>query len=107
MQKPPVFSALKKEGKRLYEFARENKKVEISKRKVVVHCFEITEINMPIISFKISCSKGTYIRSIANDFGLALRSGAYLSKLCRTKIGDYSLDSAFSLKETEEKIKLQ
>lgn len=106
MQKPPVFSALKKDGKRLYEFARENKKVEIEERKVFVHSFEITKIALPLIDFKICCSKGTYIRSLANDFGLALNSGAYLSKLCRTKIGNYDLTNALSINEIEEKINL-
>ena len=106
MQKPPIFSALKKDGKRLYEFARENKKVEIKERKVSVHSFEITKIDLPIISFKICCSKGTYIRSLAHDFGLALNSGAYLSKLCRTKIGNYNLKNALSINEIVGKINL-
>ena len=79
-QIPPIFSALKKDGKRLYDFARENEEVEIKERKVMVHSFEITDINFPEVNFKISCAKGTYIRSIANDFGRALNSGAYLSK---------------------------
>ena len=106
MQIPPIFSALKKDGKRLYDFARENEEVEIKERKVMVHSFEITDINFPEVNFKISCAKGTYIRSIANDFGRALNSGAYLSKLCRTKIGKYNLKDAFSLNEVEEKMKL-
>ncbi len=105
-QIPPIFSALKKDGKRLYDFARENEEVEIKERKVMVHSFEITDINFPEVHFKISCAKGTYIRSIANDFGRALNSGAYLSKLCRTKIGKYNLKDAFSLNEVEEKMKL-
>ena len=105
-QIPPIFSALKKDGKRLYDFARENEEVEIKERKVMVHSFEITDINFPEVNFKISCTKGTYIRSIANDFGRALNSGAYLSKLCRTKIGKYNLKDAFSLNEVEEKMKL-
>ena len=105
-QIPPIFSALKKDGKRLYDFARKNEEVEIKERKVMVHSFEITDINFPEVNFKISCAKGTYIRSIANDFGRALNSGAYLSKLCRTKIGKYNLKDAFSLNEVEEKMKL-
>ena len=105
-QIPPIFSALKKDGKRLYDFARENEEVEIKERKVMVHSFEITDINFPEVNFKISCAKGTYIRSIANDFGRALNSGAYLSKLCRTKIGKYNLKDAVSLNEVEEKMKL-
>ncbi|MBC8266804.1 MAG: tRNA pseudouridine(55) synthase TruB [Flavobacteriales bacterium] len=105
-QIPPIFSALKKDGKRLYNFARKNEEVEIKKRKVVVLSFEITDINLPEVGFKIRCSKGTYIRSIANDFGNSLNSGAYLSKLCRTEIGEYNLKDAFSLNQVEEKIKL-
>ena len=105
-QIPPVFSALKKDGKRLYDFARENEEVEIKERKVMVHSFEITDINFPEVNFKICCAKGTYIRSIVNDFGRALNSGAYLSKLCRTKIGKYNLKDAFSINEVEEKMKV-
>ena len=105
-QIPPIFSALKKEGERLYKLARKNKKVEIESRKVTIHSFKITKINMPEVSFKISCSKGTYIRSIANDFGKALNSGAHLSELCRTKIGEYDLNRATNIKELEEKINL-
>ena len=72
----------------------------------MVHSFEITDINFLEVNFKISCAKGTYIRSIANDFGRALNSGAYLSKLCRTKIGKYNLKDAFSINEVEEKMKV-
>ncbi|WP_298477307.1 tRNA pseudouridine(55) synthase TruB [uncultured Maribacter sp.] len=93
-QVPPVFSALKKDGKRLYEYAREGKEVEVKKRLVTISEFEITAINLPNIDFRITCSKGTYIRSIANDFGKALQSGGHLSTLRRTKIGDYNVDIA-------------
>lgn len=93
-QAPPIFSALKKDGKRLYEYAREGKEIEIKTRKVTIKTFEITRIDLPNVTFKIVCSKGTYIRSIANDYGKALDSGAYLSKLRRTKIGDYNVDIA-------------
>ena len=93
-QAPPVFSALKKDGKRLYEFAREGKAVDIPKRKVSVSTFEITEIDNLNVHFRIACSKGTYIRSIANDFGEALNSGAHLTSLRRTKIGDFNVDIA-------------
>lgn len=93
-QIPPVFSALKKDGKRLYEYARAGKEVEIKKRQVTVSEFEITAINLPNITFRIVCSKGTYIRSIANDFGKALQSGGHLSSLRRTKIGEYNVDIA-------------
>jgi len=93
-QKPPVFSAIKKDGKRLYESARAGIEVEIKTRKVSVSEFEITRIALPEIDFRIVCSKGTYIRSIAYDFGLALNSGGHLTALRRTKIGDYSVENA-------------
>lgn len=93
-QKPPVFSALKKDGKRLYEYAREGKELELKARLVEILQFEILEINMPDIHFRIQCSKGTYIRSVAHDFGKALNSGGYLSSLRRTKIGEYNVDNA-------------
>lgn len=93
-QKPPVFSALKKDGKRMYEYAREGKDLEIKARHVEILEFEILTINMPEIHFRIQCSKGTYIRSIAHDFGKALNSGGYLSSLRRTKIGEYNVDNA-------------
>lgn len=93
-QTPPVFSALKKNGKRLYEYAREGVAVEIKKREVTISEFEITAINLPEINFRVVCSKGTYIRSLAKDFGNALQSGAHLSALRRTKIGDYNVDIA-------------
>jgi tRNA pseudouridine55 synthase len=93
-QKPPVFSAIKKDGKRLYESARAGIEVEIKTRKVMVSEFEITRIALPEIDFRIVCSKGTYIRSIAYDFGLALNSGGHLTALRRTKIGDYTVENA-------------
>ena len=93
-QVPPVFSALKKDGKRLYEYAREGKEVEIKKRLITISEFEITHIKNVNISFRVVCSKGTYIRSLANDFGKALGSGGYLSELRRTKIGDYNVNNA-------------
>ena len=93
-QAPPVFSALKKDGKRLYELAREGKTVDIPKRKVHVSAFEITSIDKLNVHFRIACSKGTYIRSMAHDFGKALHSGAHLTALRRTKIGDFNVDNA-------------
>ena len=92
-QKPPVYSAIKKEGKRLYEHARAGEEVEIAFRKTTIYEFEITRIELPEIDFRVTCSKGTYIRSLAFDFGIALNSGAHLSALRRTKIGDYSVDN--------------
>ncbi|KGO79922.1 pseudouridine synthase [Flavobacterium beibuense F44-8] len=93
-QKPPVFSAIKKDGKRLYEHARKGEEVEIASRKVTVHEFEITRVALPEVDFRIVCSKGTYIRSIANDFGAAMQSGSHLTALRRTKIGEFSVEDA-------------
>jgi len=93
-QKPPIFSALKKDGKRLYEIARKGETVEIPTRKVRIDEFEITNIALPNIEFRVVCSKGTYIRSLAYDFGKALGSGGHLSALRRTKIGDFSVADA-------------
>ncbi|AWH84075.1 tRNA pseudouridine(55) synthase TruB [Flavobacterium album] len=95
-QKPPVFSAIKKDGKRLYEHARKGEEVEIASRKTTIHEFEITRIALPEVDFRVVCSKGTYIRSLAYDFGLALNSGAHLTALRRTKIGAFSVDDAIS-----------
>ncbi|WP_445957513.1 tRNA pseudouridine(55) synthase TruB [Yeosuana sp.] len=93
-QIPPVFSALKKDGKRLYEFARAGEDVEIKVRTVNISEFEIIKIKGLNIDFKVVCSKGTYIRSLVNDFGNALQSGAHLSALKRTKIGDFNVSNA-------------
>lgn len=95
-QRPPVFSAIKKDGKRLYEHARAGEEVEIASRKTTIYEFEITRIALPEIDFRVKCSKGTYIRSLAFDFGIALNSGAYLSALRRTKIGDYDVINGVS-----------
>ena len=96
-QFPPLFSALKKDGKRLYEFARAGKEVSISARNISVDFFKITAIRSLEVDFEIQCSKGTYIRSLAHDFGKALNSGAHLSALRRTKIGAFSVDNAMSV----------
>lgn len=95
-QKPPVFSAIKKDGKRLYELARKGEEVEIASRKTTIYEFEITRIALPEVDFRVVCSKGTYIRSLAYDFGLALKSGAHLTALRRTKIGEYSVENAIT-----------
>ena len=97
MQKPPIFSALKKNGKRMYEYARENKKIEIHEREINIYEFEIIKFTDPYIEFKITCSKGTYIRSIANDFGKKLNSGSYLSELRRINIGEFSVLNALQI----------
>ncbi|WP_372937531.1 tRNA pseudouridine(55) synthase TruB [Seonamhaeicola sp.] len=104
-QFPPVFSAIKKDGKRLYEFARAGEDVEIKPRKVAISEFEITKIDSSVapnknainVDFRVVCSKGTYIRSLANDFGKALNSGAHLSALKRTRIGDFNVENATSI----------
>ncbi len=93
-QYPPIFSAIKKAGKKLYEHARKGEKVEISPRQIEILDFKILEINLPEIKFSVDVSKGTYIRSLAFDFGKALKSGAYLSELRRTKIGDYNVEES-------------
>lgn len=103
-QKPPIFSAIKKEGKRLYELARKGETTEIKARTVNISAFEITNINLPKVDFKVICSKGTYIRSLAFDFGIALNSGAHLSALRRTKIGNFSVDKGLSIDEFIEKL---
>jgi tRNA pseudouridine55 synthase len=104
MQRPPIFSALKKEGKRLYEYARKGESVDIPKRQVNIDSFDITQDNFPKLNFKVQCSKGTYIRSLAYDFGEALNSGAYLSELRRTQIGDYKVREALSIEDFEKLI---
>ena len=96
-QYPPIFSAIKKDGKRLYEFARTGKDVEIKSRHVEIFKFEITEINALHLKFKVVCSKGTYIRSLAHDFGKALGSGAHLSELRRTRIGNFTIENTSTL----------
>jgi tRNA pseudouridine55 synthase len=103
-QQPPVFSAIKKDGKRLYEYAREGVSVEIKSRTIEILEFEILSISMPKVNFRVVCSKGTYIRSLAHDFGKALSSGGYLSALRRTKIGDYNVDNALEPKRFEKQM---
>lgn len=98
-QKPPIFSAIKKDGKRLYELARKGETTEIKARTVTVSQFEITKIDLPNVEVKIVCSKGTYIRSLAYDFGKELNSGAHLSALRRTKIGNFSVENASSIED--------
>ena len=106
-QKPPIFSAIKKDGKRLYELARKGETTEIKERTVTISSFEITEIKLPEVGFRIICSKGTYIRSIAFDYGKALNSGGHLSSLRRTKIGNFSVDDALSVEEFITNLKIK
>ena len=106
-QYPPVFSALKKDGKRLYEYAREGEAVEIKPRTIEIFEFEIIAINELNINFRVVCSKGTYIRSLAHDFGKAVDSGAYLSALRRTKIGNFSVVDAVNIAEFKKSLQLE
>lgn len=101
-QKPPIFSALKKKGRRLYKYARAKQPIEIEFRKVEIKKFTINSIDLPSVSFEVECGKGTYIRSLANDFGVALKSGAHLSKLERISIGNYKIENASKITDFEK-----
>jgi tRNA pseudouridine55 synthase len=101
-QLPPVFSAIKVDGKRAYKLAREGVATEMKPREITIKKFEITKIALPEIQFRVVCSKGTYIRSLAHDFARALGSGGHLSALCRTRIGEHRLENAVTPKEMEE-----
>ena len=101
-QIPPTFSAVKINGRRAFDYARNNEEVEIKSKKIVISEFEITRIAMPEVDFRIVCSKGTYIRAIARDFGAALQSGAHLKALRRTRIGAYSVDNAMNIEDVRE-----
>ena len=103
-QKPPVFSAIKKDGIRMYEHARAGAEIEMESRKTTIHEFEITRIELPEIDFRVVCSKGTYIRSLAYDYGNALNSGEHLTVLRRTKIGDFDVKNAISPEEFERQM---
>ncbi|HDO26841.1 MAG TPA: tRNA pseudouridine(55) synthase TruB [Bacteroidetes bacterium] len=98
-QTPPLYSAVKIKGKRAFDYARENKPVELKKRKVIIHEFQLTNINLPHVDFMVRCSKGTYIRSLVNDFGKALENGAFLSGLRRTQIGAFNVSEAFTIEK--------
>lgn len=103
-QTPPIYSAIKIDGKPAYLYARKNREVKMKSREVEITEFEINRIELPEIYFRIVCSKGTYIRSVADDFGKALSSGGYLTSLCRTKIGTFSLDDAMSIKSFRDTV---
>ena len=105
-QKPPIFSAIKKDGVRLYEHARAGETIEIASRKTTIHEFEITRIALPEVDFRVVCSKGTYIRSLAYDLGKAMDSGAHLTALRRTKIGEYDVLNAIDVTLFEDSIVL-
>src|SRR5450432_304796 len=101
MQIPPVYSAIKKDGVRSYDLARQGRAVALSGRKVTVRVFEMELLQLPLVSFRVVCSTGTYIRSLANDIGEYLGCGAYLSSLCRTRIGEYLLKDAIDPEAAE------
>ena len=98
-QIPPMFSAVKVDGKRLYKHARKGQVVEVEPRQITIHQFDIVQIDLPKVLFRVVCSKGTYIRSLARDFGQALQAGAYLTDLRRTHIGDFQVSNAYSIEE--------
>lgn len=104
-QVPPIHSAIKKDGKRVYELARNGVDVKLEPRKITIKEFEVDSSELPTVKFRVVCSTGTYIRSLANDFGEALGCGAYLSGLCRTRIGEFLLKDAMSVAEFEKNIK--
>jgi len=104
LQVPPMHSAIKKNGTRIYELARRGETIELEPRKLFIKTFEIISIEMPVLHFRVVCSTGTYIRSLANDLGAALGCGGYLSSLCRTAIGVYRIEDALSPEQLEEKV---
>ena len=102
LQVPPIHSAIKQQGKAVYLKARRGEEVILEPRKITIHTFEITQINLPQIHFKVICTTGTYIRSLANDFGAALGCGGYLSELRRTRIGNFSAQDAMTIDQFTE-----
>ena len=104
LQMPPQHSAIKKDGKRLYESARKGIEVKVDPRKVTIESFEITKIELPTIEFKVVCSTGTYIRSLVKDFGEALEVGAYMSSLRRTRIGEFNVEDAKVWQDIEAEV---
>ena len=105
LQVPPAHSAIKQDGKRVYELARAGKEVKLEPRRVTIKEFELTRVELPVVHFRVVCSTGTYIRSLANDFGAALGCGGYLSSLCRTRIGAFTLDKALQMDEFEKAVR--
>jgi tRNA pseudouridine55 synthase len=104
MQTPPIYSAIKIAGQTAYNLARKGQEVELKPRPITIKLFEISKIELPIIHFKIVCTTGTYIRSIANDFGAALGCGGYLSSLCRTRIGNFTIAECCTVEEIVDQI---
>ena len=107
LQRPPIYSAKQIQGKRAYDLARAGKEVKVPKAMVEVATFELTAFRLPEIDFRVVCSKGTYIRSLANDIGQSLNSGAYLSALRRTASGEYNVEDALSIADVQEALKLE
>jgi tRNA pseudouridine55 synthase len=105
MQVPPMHSAIKKDGKRVYELARQGLTIELEPRKITIKEFEITAIEMPVVHFRVVCTTGTYIRSLANDVGKVAGCGAYLSSLCRTRIGGFTLDKSMTIEQALDYVK--
>jgi tRNA pseudouridine55 synthase len=103
-QTPPIHSAIKKDGKRVYELARAGKEVKLDPRRITIKEFALTDFQLPVLTFRVVCTTGTYIRSLANDLGAALGCGGYLSSLCRTRIGEFRLDQAMSMAAAEQYI---
>lgn len=103
-QTPPLFSAVKIDGQRAYEIARKGGSAEIKSKIITIYEFELTRIELPQVDFRVKCGKGTYIRSLARDYGIALNSGAYLTNLRRTKIGDYCVEDATHPKSVQDQI---
>ena len=103
-QLPPMFSAIKKDGVALYELARRGEEVELKPRSIHIKSFEITAVELPIVYFKVICGTGTYIRSLANDYGAALGCGGYLSSLCRTRIGEFKNEDALGMEAFEQSL---
>ncbi len=101
LQVPPIHSAIKIDGQRVYELARKGKEVKLEARPVVIKAFEITEFVLPVVGFRVVCSTGTYIRSLANDLGAALGCGGYLSALRRTRIGEFGVEQAMNMEQAE------
>ncbi|MBS1750453.1 MAG: tRNA pseudouridine(55) synthase TruB [Bacteroidetes bacterium] len=104
LQVPPIHSAIKKDGKPVYLLARKGVDVALEPRKVIIKEFLVTAIAMPVVHFKVTCSTGTYIRSLANDFGAYLGCGAYLSNLCRTRIGEFGIEDSMTMEQVISRI---
>ena len=104
LQTHPIHSAIKQNGKRVYELARQGIDVKLEPRNVVISAFDVIDIDLPVITFRVVCSTGTYIRSLANDIGIKLGTGGHLSSLCRTKIGEFRVEDAFTITQFEEAV---